>query len=189
MVGVGLWFMRGRMVVFRGAETKEKTKMDEYYEELSKDSYRSETIMKGKVEDKDRVSFIFVGEMVDGLVLEEWGGLTGKIIIEGDELNREVRVSINNSQVYLGIFNNNDFKGGSEWSYQDVEKVAELVSPGDKVQVRITHDYNEGAELNDYFFEKDKMLDELLKDIVNEEWDYELPENFGINIVSLGVVL
>jgi len=189
LLGLGL-VVREKLVGLQRENKLSNEDSSVYFDEIIEETVEAEHIEKTFISEDEKLFYTFTAKVVEGLYIQPGGPLRGTIIIDGDEKEREISIRFSPFvDIYFGVFEES-FEGGSVWNTQPVEKVAKLIRPGTRVQLNIIHHYGAVEDkYKEYFYEQDKVLDELLADIAGKKWEYQVSGNYTLRVDSLGVVL
>jgi hypothetical protein len=127
------------------------------------------------------------GQLVGGL---ETGGvlLRGEMVIRGDGLERKI-------PIYLGAVDGTSplgrylgsFSGNSTWEKTPLLEVAEEVQPNEPIVVMVRYPIT-GQESDLKSRKHEEILDGLIQEFKNEEFNFQLPADFELTAVRIGII-
>jgi len=114
--------------------------------------------------------------------------LSGKFIIKGDPLKREINVLIGaaDGNVSYGIYDGS-FNDSSTWKVAPNDVVVELINPGTQVLIRVELQLAEERQVREYIKEQEEIMDAIIRDFQIGEFTYKIPADF--TLVSMGIAV
>ena len=151
-------------------------------------SLPGDPIVKKPYIDNQGVEYELRGSFTDKL-LDQGGLLAGVFKINGDPLERKIRVFVGgaDSHVFLGTYEES-FEGSSSWERTPNAFVVESVEPGETVIIRHSFEFTgiegeEGALVG-----MQQILDNLIEEFNSGKYELEIPADFALVSTRLGVV-
>jgi hypothetical protein len=145
-------------------------------------------IVKRIVADNEGIIYNIEGKF--SKKLEKQGVLlSGKFIIKDDPLEREINVLIGaaDGNVSYGIYDGS-FNDSSTWKVASNDVVAELISPGTQVLIRVELQLAEERQVRKYIKEQEEIMDAIIRDFQIGEFTYKIPADFTLVAMGIAVV-
>jgi hypothetical protein len=114
--------------------------------------------------------------------------LRGEMVIRGDPLERKI-------PIYIGAVDGtspfgryqSSFSGDSTWEKTALSAIAEEIQPNEPVIIMVRYPIT--GQASDLKSRKhEEILDGLIKEFANEEFDSQLPTDFELTAVRIGVI-
>ena len=122
--------------------------------------------------------------------LQSGGGLLSGIFqVQGDPLERKIRVFVGGTDEYtfFGTYEGS-FEGSSTWKRTPSSLVAETVEPGEVVIIRPTFEFTGIKGEEDGPRQVEQVLDVLIEEFHTRKYELQIPIGFALTTVHLGVV-
>jgi len=155
-------------------------------------SKQEDSIRKQIFEEKGKgeVNYIIKAVITELKKNEQNKLLTGKIIIENDPLEREIRffAGSETGKMFLGIYE--DFSSeNSSWKSVSNEEILKKVQLGEVIRILVEVPFDKNSNNKLYYLRKhEAFFDTLIKEFISNKFEYEIPENFPIYFYKLGIV-
>ena len=161
-------------------------------EEVGKNSvthYTGDPIVKNLIPEEKGVVYDLQGTFVDGLEVTEGKLLLGSFIVNGDPLERKIRVYVGgvDGNVFFGTYEKS-FEGDSNWKSVPSSVVVELVEPTQPVVIRFRHEFSGAEGEREYLKKYEDVLDVLIREFQTGDFQYEILSDFILASTRLGVV-
>ena len=148
-------------------------------------------IHKGIYPEKDGFMYELMGSFNGLVVLEDRKdkAIQGKFIIKDDPLKREINIIIGevSGQVNLGTYKES-FNSDSTWKVITTEEAYDLIKGVKEVKLRAIYSYKGSQEVPDYAKEVQNVIDTLIKEFNVKLFTFNIPENFTLSVIGVGII-
>ena len=149
-------------------------------------------IHKGIYPEKDGFIYELIGNFADTPeLLEERGdkAIRGKVIVKDDPLKREINIIIGevSGQVNLGTYKES-FNSDSTWKVITTKEAYDLIKEVKEVKLRAIYSYKGSPEVPDYAREVQNVMDTLIKEFNVKLFTFNIPENFILSVIGVGII-
>lgn len=151
--------------------------------------YAGGPIVKNLIPGGKGVVYDLQGTFVDGLEVTGGKLLLGSFIVNGDPLERKIRVYVGgvDGNVFFGTYEKS-FEGGSNWKSVPGSVVVELVEPTEPVVIRFRFEFSGAGGEREYLKKYEDVLDVLIREFQTGDFQYEISSDFILASTRLGVV-
>ncbi len=151
--------------------------------------YTGDPIVKNLIPEGKGVVYDLQGTFVDGLEVTEGKLLLGSFIVNGDPLERKIRVYVGgvDGNVFFGTYEKS-FEGDSNWKSVPSSVVVELVEPTEPVVIRFRYEFSGAEGEREYLKKYEDTLDVLIEEFQTGDFQYEILSDFILASTRLGVV-
>lgn len=146
-------------------------------------------IKKGYLPDNGGISYEIDGVLNSELERINSGLIKGSIVLSNDPLGRNINffLSVVGGGVYIGTYEGN-FSGGSNWNTVSPDILMQLIKPGEQVKLKIMlRKVDQDGEII-FASRTENVLDALTLEYSSNNFNYSIPEDFGLSVDSLGII-